>query len=67
MDGSWWRGLTEYGLLEKGLSNHFSILALNPMHSMKKSLSPVQLFATPWTAALQASLSVTNSRSLLNS
>ena len=26
----------------------------------------VQLFATPWTAALQASLSVTNSRSLLN-
>ena len=27
-DGSWWRGLTEYGLLEKGLANHFSILAL---------------------------------------
>ena len=29
------------------------------------SLSHVQLFATPWTAACQASLSVTNSRSLL--
>ena len=30
---------------------------------VKKSLSPVQLFATPWTAARQASLSITNSRS----
>ena len=30
-----------------------------------QSLSHVQLFATPWTAACQASLSVTNSRSLL--
>ena len=28
-------------------------------------LSRVQLFATPWTAACQASLSITNSRSLL--
>ena len=30
-----------------------------------QSLSHVQLFSTPWTAALQASLSVTNSQSLL--
>ena len=30
-----------------------------------QSLSRVQLFATPWTAACQASLSITNSRSLL--
>ena len=30
-----------------------------------QSLSHVQLFATPWTAALQASLSITNSQSLL--
>ena len=29
------------------------------------SLSCVQLFATPWTAACQASMSITNSRSLL--
>ena len=29
------------------------------------SLSHVRLFATPWPAALQASLSITNSRSLL--
>ena len=33
--------------------------------SSVQSLSRVQLFATPWTAARQASLSVTNSRSLL--
>ena len=25
--GSWWRGLTECGPLEKGMANHFSILA----------------------------------------
>ena len=30
-----------------------------------QSLSRVQLFATPWTATLQASLSIANSRSLL--
>ena len=28
MGGSWWRGLTERGPLEKGMANHFSILAL---------------------------------------
>ena len=33
--------------------------------SSVQSLSRVQLFATPWTAAPQASLSITNSRSLL--
>ena len=30
-----------------------------------QSLNRVQLFATPWTAACQASLSITNSQSLL--
>ena len=30
-----------------------------------QSLSHVRLFATPWTAARQASLSITNSRGLL--
>ena len=34
--------------------------------SSVQSLSRVQLFATPWTAARQASLSITNFRSLLN-
>ena len=33
--------------------------------SSVQSLIPVQLFVTPWTAARQASLSITNSQSLL--
>ena len=33
--------------------------------SVQLSLSSVQLFETPWTAARQASLSITNSQSLL--
>ena len=36
------------------------------MISSVQLLSRVQLFATPWTAAHQASLSITNSRSLLS-
>ena len=42
--------------------------ALNSWHlqfSSMQSLSRVQLFATPWMAARQASLSITNSQSLL--
>ena len=37
---------------------------LSYMHSSVQSLSPVFLFATPWTTACQASLSITNSWSL---
>ena len=37
---------------------------ISPLSSVQ-SLSHVQLFATPWTAACQASLSITNSWSLL--
>ena len=36
----------------------------NPQFSSVQPLSHVQLFATPWTAACQASLSITNSQSL---
>ena len=37
MGRSWWRGLTECGPLEKGMANHFSILALRtPMNSKKR-------------------------------
>ena len=36
-----------------------------PRFSSVQSLSSVRLFATPWTAARQASLSITNPRSLL--
>ena len=45
-----------------GASASASVLPTN--HSVQ-SLSHVWLFATPWTAARQASLSITNSRSLL--
>ena len=40
---------------------------INPFGQISsvQSLSHVQLFATPWAAARQASLSITNSRSLL--
>ena len=41
-------------------NNNFSVC-----FSSIQSLSYVQLFATPWTAAYQASLSITNSQSLL--
>ena len=44
----------EHYFANKGLSSQFSSLQL---------LSHVQLFATPWIAACQASLSITNSRS----
>ena len=39
--------------------------ALRSYFSSVQSLSRIWLFATPWTAARQASLSITNSRSLL--
>ena len=35
------------------------------MNSSVQLLSRVQIFVTPWTAACQASLSITNSQSLL--
>ena len=41
------------------------IQSLNLLFSSVQSLSHVQLFATPWIAACQASLSITNSQSSL--
>ena len=41
----------------------FSVRIINNLSSVQ-SLSRVRLFATPWTAARQASLSITNSQSL---
>ena len=43
----------------------FNSLKVKVQFSSVQSLSHVQLFATPWTAAYQASLSITNSWSLL--
>ena len=41
------------------------MISSQPQFSSVQSLSRVRLFATPWTTARQASLSITNSRSLL--
>ena len=41
------------------------LLQVCPKFSSVQSLSRVRLFATPWTAAHQASLSIANSQSLL--
>ena len=41
------------------------LLGYNPQFSSVQSLSHVQLFVTPWAAACQVSLSITNSQSLL--
>ena len=43
--------------------DYFHILAV--VSTSVQSLSHVQIFVTPWTAACQASLSITNSRNLL--
>ena len=54
-----------------GINSEYAVVAKEwPQHSEERissvqSLSRVRLFATPWTAALQASLSITNSQSLL--
>ena len=49
------------------IDSHYILLRweIPAQFSSVQSLSRVQLFVTPWTAARQASLSITNSRSLL--
>ena len=50
------------------MSELIKLLKFNTLFSQfssVQSLSHVRLFATPWTAARQASLSITNSQSLL--
>ena len=49
----------------RGWGSSTSRLPLLVQFSSVQSLSRVRLFATPWTAARQASLSITNSRSSL--
>ena len=46
-------------------TGHLDGLQLEIIHKPVQSLSRVQLSVTPWTAALQASLSITNSQSSL--
>ena len=47
------------------LVHFYSLLYSQRLYCSVQSLSRVRLFVTPWTAARQASLSITNSRSLL--
>ena len=50
------------GKLKRPLKHYQDITCFSYSHSSVQSLSRVWLFATPWTAAHQASPSITNSR-----
>ena len=52
-------------LVVNGLYLYDTLVKTNEPISSVQLLSRVQFFVTPWTAACQASLSLTNSRSLL--
>ena len=52
-------------LLIFSVASRLNLWTFYQLFSSVQSLSPVQLFMTPWPAAHQASLSFTNSRSLL--
>ena len=71
-----WQGLNSFGLCTSELFTweieiyllcfnlalfRFSAICTNSQFSSAQSLSRVWLFATPWTAACQASLSIVNS------
>ena len=51
--------------MSDSLQLHWLQHARPPSIQLSRSLSRVWLFATPWTVACQASLSITNSQSLL--
>ena len=55
--------LVKWMNLETIIQRELSWKEKNKYHSSVPSLSCTRLFATPWTAACQASLSITNSRS----
>ena len=54
-----------FGKAKVMTNTHNRSFFFNQVISSVQSLSPVQLFEIPWTAACQASLSITNSQSLL--
>ena len=68
--GVFWFGISAHGLpppshscLDSALQQENYVLSVQ--FSSVQSLSCVWLYATPWTAARQASLSITNSQNLL--
>ena len=56
--------LSVYGPRKSRIRHSASSIYYAKNPSLVQPLSHIQLFATPWTAAHQASLSITNSRSL---
>ena len=64
-DNLLWRHLVLGFCLLEDFFITVSISAFVTQFSLVQSLSHIWLFATPWTAACQASLSITNSRGLL--
>ena len=67
--GTWIFELNEPGLNANDAASYLNDLELTSllMHISVQSLSRVRLFATPWTAALQASLSSPTPRAYPNS
>ena len=72
-EGGGWRSLTDENhslcgariAFSIGTDSHHIIIYVCSEFSSVQSYSRVRLFVTPWTAARQASLTITNSRSLL--
>ena len=63
--GAWWATVHGVAKSQTRLSNFtFTFTFTKLQFSSVQSLTRVQLFATPWITACQASLSITNSRSL---
>ena len=65
MQETWVWSLAREDPLEKEMAIHFSTQFSSVQFISVQSLSQVRLFATPWIAARQASLSITNFRSSL--
>ena len=65
--GAWWATVHRVAKSQTGLKQNHSTRSLFnlPQFNSVQSLSDVRLFVTPWTAACQSSLSITNSWSLL--
>ena len=60
-----WKGFCRLVSLLIDISEFLSLMFFLTIFNSVQSLSCVRLFATPWTLARQASLSITNSQSFL--
>ena len=62
---SWDQGLTRWPWTKSKMNQALEVGSVTQDFSSVQSLSRIRLFATPWIAARQATLSITNSQSLL--